>query len=468
MTRKQFEIYYSIQITSLKNRLVETIRSILNAKSASIVKITLVDHGTCVAYANDRTIVNGRVEYVENIDLRIGYDEVEMMYDSTDLTLFEAFNKIVTHEFLHVLFGDFNKIKLTNCYNYLIGASPEESLDNDIYFKRTNADFDKDGYKKINHRIYNYAADFVINRELNIGKPFLRAEEYGLDPDLNVFQYYSLLMTTAESLVQQLDELAEGRDGEGEGGEVIFTEEDLDGKTNGMNKVPVSDKKMMEVSSEELLEDLFTGKDRGYGPGNLDFVFNLLKKRKSIFIQYTKQVISEIKNDMFNTPDIAVSSVDSWFKYNNRKDYGEDFIIPGKMKTEDPNSHNTEKRTAPVIFIDCSGSMMDILKELFYFCYNVLSHITCTVVFYDTKVIKVISSANTLSFDVKMFGAGGGTSIKDAIKDYKENYNDKINNIYVFTDGCDDFDDIDVPYMTVYTFDKTGIVQKLKNNPTVA
>lgn len=464
MTRKQFEIYYSIQITALKNRLVETIRTILNAKSASIVKITLVDKGTCVAYENDRAVVNGRVEYVENIDLRIGFDEVEAMYNSCELSLLDAFNKVVTHEFLHVLFGDFNKLKLTRCYNYYIGSSPEESLDeDDIYFNRTNAEYDKDGYKKIDRTVYNYAADFVINRELNIDKPFLRAEQFGFDPDLNVFQYYSILMND-EDAQNKLNSLTEGKDLE----EVIFTSEDLEGKTNGMSKVPVSDKKMMEVSSEELLEDLFTGKEKGYGPGNLEFVFKLLHRKNSIFLDYTKKIISEIKNDLFNTPNIAISKEDSWFKYNNRKDYGNNFVTPGKITVTDPNSKNTEKRTAPVIFVDCSGSMIDVLKELFYFCYNLLSYITCTVVFYDTKVIKVISSATTMNFDASMFGAGGGTSIKDAVEDYKKHYKNKMNNIYVFTDGYDDFDGIDVSYMTVYIFNKEGIVQKLKKDLNAA
>lgn len=462
LTKEQFEIYYKVQITALKNRLVETIHSIVATNSASIVKITLANKGTHVGYTNERVVKNGKVDYSENIDLVIGYEEMLHMYNNCELNLFDAFNKLVTHEFLHVLFGDFSKQKLTYCYNYSIGALEDDKLDYDPYYSRTEKELDKNGYKQINHKVYNIAADFVINREINIKAPFLRAEDFDLDPNLNVFQYYAILMKNKEimdSIVNYMSDLQKEMEQEGTGSNPYFTEEDLDGTKTGMKKVPISDKKLQEVNSEDLLEDYFFGKGRGFDPGNLEFIIKKLKKQESIFLKDTMRVISEIKDDMFNNQDIAVDKVPSWFKYNNRKeDYG--ILTPGKVKEKDDLSKNTERRSAPIIFVDCSGSMMDILKELFYFLYNMLTYISCTVVFYDVKVLKVIKIANALNFDISMFQAGGGTSVKDAIENYKKEFNDKINNVYIFTDGYDDFNDLDVTYSTVYIVDRDGIKKK--------
>lgn len=466
MSMNEFCTYYSRQILELRARLNSTIASILSSSNKSIVNIFVVNKGTNISYVNKKVVNGSFVDYVENICLNIGYEEIKAMYNNGDLSIFEAFNKLVTHEFLHVLFGDFDKTKLNRCFNFYNGSLDEESLKNNPYYEHNaNEKYDKEGYKKLEHIVYNIASDFVINRELDIVKPFLRAEDWDLPEDLNVFEYYSILMKSrfespnegglggnniplVDRIIAAIDPLA-------------FAVEDIDG-SNGSNTdvIPISNEKMSRITDEDLLEDLFLGKSRGFGPGCIDFVVKSLKKKKSIFFDYTKKIINEIKNDIFNNQNVPTAKIESWQKYNNRKDDSE-FIQPGKVTVNDNKSKNFETRSIPVIFIDCSGSMMDILKELFYFCYNILSHINCTLVFYDTKILKVFKCANDVNFNPSMF-LGGGTSVKNAIEEYKNKYNENINNIYVFTDGGDDFNNIDIKYLNIYEFSKSGI-KKLEN-----
>jgi len=448
MSIEEFLFYYKRQITELRISLSTTIQSILNTKSNSIVDIALVSSGTCIMYVNERVVNGNFVDFKESIRLQIGYQELLHMYENSNYSLFDAFNKLVTHEFLHVLFGDFTTKKLNQAYNYANGSLKEENENDPYYLKQEDTVYDNKGYEKIDHEMYNIASDFVINRELDITEPFMRAESFDLDPDLNVFQYYSILMNDEETrtkIEMKLDPLA-------------FVLEDITGDDPNANlsSIPISNEAMTRVTDEELLEDLFLGKGRSFGPSCIDFVIKALKKKKSIFFDETKHMINQIKEDLFNNQDTPSDYEECWTKLNNRKDEYDDIVVPGKTYVPTAYSNDSEEKTLPIIFVDCSGSMLDILKELFYFLYNILTFINCTVVFYDTTILKVINSANSLNFDPSMF-LGGGTSVKSAIEEYKENYNNGINNIYIFTDGEDDFTDIDVKYVNIYKFSKTGV-----------
>lgn len=504
MTFEEFKDFFKEQISGLKIRLSETINKILSVSQNDFTEINVVDRGTCISYSA-KEVKNGRyIDFIEKVTLNIGYEETMYMYQNCNDNLFEAFNKIVTHEFLHILFGDFDERKLKNCYNYSIGAIEQGKLKNDMYYAyNPDATFDRMGHKKIDARTYNYAADFVINRELGIEAPFLRAEDFGLDPELNVFQYYSILVNggmpdldiTANGDTKSDDSSNGGNgsdDGESsdsensdnnQGGgsrkvdlsdpkyqgktvkEIIdeytgynpmtVNIEDLSGESNDMDRVPLVEKEMTTVSDEDLLDSMFLGKDRGFDPSSINFVIRSLKKKNSNIFKVTDEMINKIKSDMYNVQDTPVNKFASWQKYNNRKE-DSDIIVPGKVYQEDPTSKDNDKKTIPVIFIDCSGSMTDILKELFYFTYNLVSRINCSLVFYDTKILKVISSSNSLNFDISMF-MGGGTCIKNAIEEYKEKINNQINNVYAFTDGYDDFDDLGIEYFTAYEFSKSGV-----------
>lgn len=446
MTKDEFIFYFKRQILELRISLSSTIQSILNTKNNSIINIVICDSGTKISYINEKIINGNFVDYRENICLVIGYEELMYMYKNSKENMFDSFNKLVTHEFLHVLFGDLTKKKLNIAYNYANGSLKEKVTD-EYYIHNPDKKFDNEGYLKIDNEMYNVAADFVINRELDICSPFLRAEDFDLDPDLNVFQYYSILVNdneTREFVSTKINPLA-------------FVNEDISGKDPKLStsNIPISNEKMIQVSDEDLLDDLFLGKGRGFGPSSIDFVVKSLKKKKSVFFDYTRKIINEIKVDIFNNQDSPVDQEESWFKYNNRKEESS-IVSPGKIYVESPISKYTIYKTIPVIFVDCSGSMLDILKELFYFLYNLLTYVNCTIVFYDEKILKVIKSANTLNFDASMF-IGGGTSVKDVIEEYKRDYNEHINNVYIFTDGFDDFSNIDVKFLNIYKFDKGGI-----------
>ena len=112
MSMNEFCTYYSRQILELRARLNSTIASILSSSNKSIVNIFVVNKGTNISYENKKVVNGSFVDYVENICLNIGYEEIKAMYNNGELSIFETFNKLVTHEFLHVLFGDFDKTKL--------------------------------------------------------------------------------------------------------------------------------------------------------------------------------------------------------------------------------------------------------------------------------------------------------------------------------------------------------------------
>ncbi|NMB10224.1 MAG: hypothetical protein GX982_05970, partial [Tissierellia bacterium] len=344
LTFNQFKTYYKQQIFILSKQLSSILSSVLGLGNKNIININIVETGTKISYKNETIKKGSFVEHVEEVSLDIGYKEILFMYYNSDFSFFDGFNKLATHEFLHVLLGDFTKEKLNRCYNFNNGTlEKDDELRLSAYYPEVNTNskntdnFDEEGYTKINPKVYNIASDFVINRQLNIERPFLRAKDFKLKDDLTVYEYYSIILNDDE-LRNKIESMIS---------DDVFILEDITSEFgNGMDKVPLSYNKVKKISHEDNLEDLFIGKLRGLGPSSIELVIKSLEKKNSIFISKTKEIIAKIKNDMYNIQDTPISKTESWYKYNNRKDsLMDNIMVPGKVFKEDPLSKTTDKKS---------------------------------------------------------------------------------------------------------------------------
>ena len=400
--------------------------------------------GTKVSFKETKEIINGSVNFNEGYELHIDKQDVLKMCESHYwLGFSESFNKIITHEYLHILHGDCLRNTMTAIYNFSIGVKKKYIPDSIYFIENKEICYDKMGYEKIDHKLHNIAADFVINNELDIRAPFLRAEDYNLPANLNVYEYYSLLVNRNnnnfkslfkdlnfdEEKHKKLDELCNNFQ-EGELKELVQIENNA--------KSPIIQKKrekVNEINNNRIKIDKLNsqiGNTHIINALNKKFEGSKIGKEMLNFIAYIQKNV-----DSFN---IATSEmIPSWCKYNNRKDYGGGLITPGYI--DSGKGFELKNKPKPVVFIDNSNSISSYLDYLLIFCIKILDTTDCNLVFYDTKIINVYDSIS--SFGLPYCYYGGGTDFLNALKEYEEKYDKNVEKVFIVTDGFDYYDNIE-------------------------
>lgn len=418
-------------------------KSITNRPLNSIILIN-DGKGTKVSFKETKEIVNGCVNFNEGYELHIDKKDILKMCESHYwLGLSESFNKIITHEYLHILHGDCLRNTMTAIYNFSIGVKKRYIPDSIYFIENKELSYDKMGYEKIDHQLHNIAADFVINEELDIRSPFLRAEDYNLPANLNIYEYYSILVNRNNSNFKnlfkdlnfneekhkKLDELCNN-----------FQSKELEGLIQIENnaKNPIIQKKreiVDQINRNRIKIDKLNkqiGNTHVINALNKKFENNKIGKEMLNFIAYIQR-----NTDSFN---IATSEmIPSWCKYNNRKDYGGGLLIPGYV--DSGKGFELKNKPKPVVFIDNSNSISDYLDYLLVFCMKIIDTTDCVLVFYDTKIINIYDSIG--SFELPYCYYGGGTNFLNALEEYKEKYDKNVEKVFIVTDGFDYYDDIE-------------------------
>ena len=186
-----------LKIDTFKAEIVKQFKTITAQPISSEIEIS--DSGTRVEFFSKKDIKSGIVEIKEGYKLYIGKKELMTMINTrNDISIHDSFMKLISHEYLHILYEDFSHAKLNAVYNFNLGSAKPKDV-SDIYFEKTNEKRDSFGYKKIDRKIMNIAADLVINQDIDIRYPFLVPETYNLPKYLTVHEYYKILYSVKES-----------------------------------------------------------------------------------------------------------------------------------------------------------------------------------------------------------------------------------------------------------------------------
>lgn len=205
---EKFKNIYKPSIIDYARKINGQFRAITPQGCFSKTRIDLVDSGTRM----ELMIEEKEGIKVYNYLLYIGYNEIIAYMDSNqEVDTFEAFCKIVGHEYLHILCGHFEKDKIKSIHNFAQGLYNftdqsefywykinTESIPSRIFLMPENIENSKKNLK-CNGIILNIAGDFEINNILNIGVPFLRASSYGLPEGLLTSEYYSIVYNILNS-----------------------------------------------------------------------------------------------------------------------------------------------------------------------------------------------------------------------------------------------------------------------------
>lgn len=432
-------------------------------------KYSIKESGTSISFKQGK---NGYFD----VELIIGFKEIYDMYLShKKLNFRECVNKLITHEFLHILYGDFDKVKLKRAHEHYCSSSGKD----DIF----PVDFD--------YKLYNIAADFVINRNLGIYYPFMRAEYFGLEDHFDAEQYYAMLKSMKDSMEKfELEgfpgnEGTSSDEGDSDNGSGSGREENKESEESISNTYLQNAKEhgknydeslkdiwnnfknndfacdvlgdgddfrqdIGKVSESEMIGESYPYITNEFGynvmPGDMKVNHNIeaVKRKRKEFNEKWKRIVKILEKEEGKDRTFKpIGRRDDWGRFNNRKYAVSELMYPGK----EPAAGSIEQKisSAGVVFVDVSGSMNDLIDELYQFLIEVVAKTGVTLAFYDADLVSVKTSSSQLSKkEILMPGAGGGTSFLQSFKTYCENFKfDKTKqNVYVFTDGYDNFDKI--------------------------
>ena len=436
--------------------------------------------------------------------LNINFDDLKLMYEThLQYDILECFNKIIAHEFLHILkehinyrFGNLAALYayglccLDN--NYRVYDPTDEDEQNKMENKVINFNYSKyfnpgkfygycdrfitsddrnkiksqkyhgrfhekfvlnwsiDGNYKVfyNHKIANIAYDFVINEELGIYYPFMRPENFDLEPGLNELDYYSILEYEYKMAQMEIEEdLKNGGTGVCSSSKrqkikdaiddynfdtVYYFDEGLvdNNKRNPFSKI-FSDEKVSKKRNDEEIKNMVS-KCQGYN-GEILERFN---KRNDYNAKVIKRLLNELEGEENNTKLSSVEKRNDWGRLNNRRGgsnlypLDSSLVYPGKIE-KSGNAFDLKFAPSSVIFIDVSSSMNEFIPDLYALSYYALN-IGITIAFYNHDLVEIFENANDLKFGIP---TNGGTCLSQAVKTYLKKK--KIKNIYIFSDGMD-------------------------------
>lgn len=403
--------------------------------------------------------------------LNISFEDVCDEYIQNEkVDIFEAFNKVLTHEYLHVVLQHTNKTyfykyldRLTNgsyySSSYIESTAPysAEFLHITPFKNRSNIWNNKEkAVSKIDHKLLNIAGDFEINNLINLCSGIL-PENYGLPKNLNAYCYYNILYQFKYGVYSGDDHIyryfQERLNFEQKMNLHMLLGFDSEFKSfckgNGLN---IEDFKEIEYKQDVDFDNIeyymgnFRDRLRDNAIRNEITKIKYAKSQGNIHQDLQKIDIAEVgvwkdMRELYNKVKDSegeinkarVKKVDTWSKFNVRKDESV-FIYPGKHQIKG-NGFDMINEPKSVVFVDVSGSMENTADILYSILYMLNKNLDMKIVFYDTQVIKVYENIKNSEIEP---GFACGTDLLYSIEDYAKNYTkNKIKNIYVLTDGYD-------------------------------
>lgn len=174
-----------------------------------------------------------------------------------------------------------------------------------------------------------------------------------------------------------------------------------------------------------MIEVLFANKGDEAGSHRKDY------NQKLASIPELDRILHKLIQNEQSYSIIPTKKVPSYHKFNNRRK--SDFILPGKKIVQHGNQKKFQQQLT--VFLDVSGSTQGN-TDLVTVSYE-LHKLGATIVFYDTEVCDILKPEEVYCH----YSPSGGTNVCKAIKEYIERGN-KLDRLYVFTDGADDFSQI--------------------------
>lgn len=436
----QFKKIYKSKIDDFSRKIERQFKSISPLDSKT--KIEIVEKGTKMSLMRT-TNAEGQDEIIYT--LTIGYEEINMMYENSNMDLFECFCKIVTHEYLHVLCGHFDYGINRDLHSLAINGEDKErclyrpSLLK-IFLAKTNKN-DLNKHKEINQSILNIAGDFEINNLLDIGEPFIRARMFGLPEGLQTTEYYLIVYHVLNSFERGKVKL---RNFESSGisnhisdyfsyarNDLLNLFESMGSDSEGMLGDLMGNNECFDYRYRifEKYEEFTRSQRYGKLQGNVsNYIRKMTISKTGIWKSF-----NDILNSLMYSVDYKLSFVDkipSWTKYNSRKD-GIGLMYPGKYEVDGAIERKFKNRYA--LFVDISASMDEVIEPLFTFCYYALSKMDLDLIFYDTEIKYVFNKSSEIKLEPFTCG---GTNTLNAVKQYEERFR-KPTKIFILTDGYD-------------------------------
>lgn len=426
--KEKFESVYGDKINSFAKKTISQIKALMN--SSRSVEIKLAERGTSIG------VVRG------NIVLTIGFNEVQEM-KKLGFDDFDAFCKVVTHEYLHLALGHFDKFIVEKIVCFAKGKTYRLSANaiTGPFFVYNNKSVYR-GDLNVNRRILNIAGDFEINDKLGIGKPFLNPADYGLPSGLLTREYYSIIYHVLfwEEGCGQSSYLHDYYAKEKNKLEKLLTKVE----SNEMDETGISDISSQYSDDFEGLQTTFNVTDK-LSDKDLKKIIDMKLRSQSFITDATQKLNSKTNGVWKEFRDIAneidkvegkaklslVGKAPCWNKFNNRR---EDPVLltPGRVLTK--GTIDLKFDSYSVLFIDVSGSMDEFYEQLYALSYYLLGKNNIQICTYNSNIEQVFNNRGeleTMDFDVS-----GGTYFSQAYEEFCET-NFTPHNIYIITDGFD-------------------------------
>lgn len=389
-----------------------------------------------------RVDIGCRTYVDQNFNITLDTQDILAYVEANGVTVEGATKLLLSHEIFHVILGHFSN-----------------------------------KYKDHDKRLLNIAGDLEINSYLGIGHPGITAADYGWSPLLPTETYYQKLVEMSNEAKKEeisiplnfpSSENSETEDDADEVGNVKVL--DRDGNEVGKIETEDTDEENFdeyEDDSEEAPKNEFNEEiERDYGIEipedviintatsdnlqdntiNINISMGSAVDAKKVLKEVAKKVLSEYKNYSLDGLDKIMSKLirtenersivphskkSTYYKLNNRRQNG-DFILPGKRLEGGATKKKFDRSLT--VFIDVSGSTYGIIANNLKKVAFKLHQQGANIVYYNKCIAGIIKASDSFM----TASAGGGTDIVDVVKEYTEKY-DKLERVYVFTDGYDNF-----------------------------
>ena len=400
-----------------------------------------------------RRVDTGCRTYVDqNFNITLDTQDILAYVEANGVTTEGATKLLLSHEIFHVILGHFSN-----------------------------------KYKDHDKRLLNIAGDLEINSYLGIGHPGITAADYGWSPLLSTETYYQKLVEMSNEAKEEEISIplnmpssgnSENEDDTDEVGNVKIL--DRDGNEVGEIETDDTDEENFgdyeddedyededEDDFEEAPENEFNESiERDYGieipedviintatsdnlqDNTIDVNISMgsAVDAKKVLKEVAKKVLSEYKNYSLDGLDKIMSKLirteneksivphsrkSTYYKLNNRRQNG-DFILPGKRLEGGATKKKFDRSLT--VFIDVSGSTHGIIANNLKKVAFKLHQQGANIVYYNNGIAGVVKANEPFMTTYDR----GGTEIVRVVKEYTEKY-DKLERVYVFTDGYDNF-----------------------------
>ena len=330
----------------------------------------------------------GRYINLYSVELIINVKDILNYSNYNKVSLNESVCKILAHEAMHIVLGHFNK-----------------------------------KYKDYDKKILNIAGDLEINQIIGMQPPAIQPSNFGMPTNLTTDEYYELLINNKQN----------------------FNSTNLIKNNFSLNDDLIESFKDMKELGEDEVNNIFSEIDKIIENQNsLESSLNSIirTQNSNIKVDYSPKKINGfeevIKNIIHYENQVTITKTErvaNWRKFNNRRPKS-NLLQPGKSICS--NGTKLKYNRSPVVFLDFSGSTIEINNSLTWAANELKTKCNATIVYYNNNIIDI----ETPGSPVLAPESKGGTNLLNVIGEYEENYAkldsyEQLKKIYAITDGID-------------------------------